>query len=155
MQISARQAKPVTRRSLIIVWLTLSLCLSAFADANAQSAGKPAEVSEPLLAGITKMAEESAAPLLNFFKVHLTRYELSGLVQAISAKAMTSRSIPSAQNFQQYVRDTMQSSRDPSLDYWKTPYAFQRNGKIGAVFSAGPDRRYGTADDIRQEFELP
>ena len=138
---------------------TGALVLALAGSAGAHAADTPADSpAAPILQSLIKMAEQYAIPMIDFFKVQLTRHELSGLAQVVSAKAMTQRaSIPTPQTFPQYVRDNMQASpsRDPSLDHWKTPYAFQRNGQIGVIFSAGPDRRYGTPDDIRHEIQLP
>jgi hypothetical protein len=34
------------------------------------------------------------------------------------------------------------------LDSWRTPYRFEKNGKAWTITSAGPDRKFGTKDDV-------
>jgi hypothetical protein len=34
------------------------------------------------------------------------------------------------------------------VDSWRTPYRFEKNGKTWTITSAGPDRKFGTKDDV-------
>ena len=34
------------------------------------------------------------------------------------------------------------------VDSWRTPYRFEKNGKAWTITSAGPDRKFGTKDDV-------
>ncbi|MBF0430794.1 MAG: hypothetical protein HQK83_05915 [Fibrobacteria bacterium] len=50
-----------------------------------------------------------------------------------------------------YIRNNMQSdlpNRDTSVDIWQTPYRVREKGTGFVVSSAGPDKKFGTSDDI-------
>jgi hypothetical protein len=104
--------------------------------------------------GIYASMQESN-PLIDYAKVALTQYEISTISRFVVYNAIGKNKVPTPQNFRQYLRETMQSSRDPSLDYWDQPYIMQRKGKTVIILSSGPDKKRGTADDIKQEFSLP
>jgi hypothetical protein len=101
----------------------------------------------------TSMQETN--PLIDYAKVAMTQYEISTISRFIVYNAVGKNKVPTPQNFRQYLRETMQSSRDPSLDYWDQPYILLRKGKTFTVISSGPDKKRGTADDIKQEISVP
>lgn len=109
----------------------------------------------PMRAGIGDALGDFAKPIIDFAKSTMVKYEMSSLAKTIQAKAYGKNIIPTPENFRQYVRDSMQSSRDPSLDLWDMPYKFERKGKLGVIVSYGPDKKKGTSDDIRHEVDLP
>jgi hypothetical protein len=109
----------------------------------------------PIQAGLMDSVEEMFAPFFDGLKTTMVKYEMSSMARTISAKAFGKNIIPTPGNFRQYLRDSMTSSKDASLDMWGTPYSFDRKGKAGYIISAGPDKKKGTADDLRQEVSLP
>jgi len=41
---------------------------------------------------------------------------------------------------------------DCRLDPWRTPYLLEKNGKTWRITSAGPDSKFGTEDDLTNEW---
>ena len=37
---------------------------------------------------------------------------------------------------------------DDLVDAWRTPFRFEKDGKAWTITSAGPDRKFGTKDDV-------
>ena len=37
------------------------------------------------------------------------------------------------------------------VDPWRTPFRFEKNGRLWAITSAGPDRKFNTNDDMTNE----
>lgn len=108
-----------------------------------------------IAAGGVYTSMQESNPLIDYAKSTLTKYEISTMARFVSYNAIGKNRVPTPQNFAKYLRETMQSSRDPSLDYWDKPYLFERRGKKCTIMSLGPDKKRGTSDDIRQEFVLP
>ena len=134
-------------QSIQLAILLFALTVSSVSRSNTDST--------VMKAGLIEMAESYAAPLINFAKTILVKYELSAMARTITVKAIGKNIVPTPATFRQYLRETMQSSRDPSLDMWDTPYVFQRKGKIGIITSCGPDKKCGTADDLLTKVDLP
>lgn len=119
------------------------------------SAPLPAEIQYEARAGLIEYVEDQMKPVINYFKIILTKHEMSTMARSITVKAIGKGIVPTPANFRQYIRDSMQSSRDPSLDQWNTPYAFERKGKQGLIVCLGPDKKRGTPDDIVYQVTLP
>ena len=94
-------------------------------------------------------------PIIDYAKVVMTNYEVSTMARFMVYNAIGKGRSPTPANFSKYLREMMQASRDPAMDYWEKPYLFERKGKHCVIISTGPDKKRGTADDIRYEFDLP
>jgi len=59
--------------------------------------------------------------------------------------------INNQQQLRQFIRQRVrikgQPNADSSLDVWGTPFNYQQTPQKFTLLSAGPDRRFGTADD--------
>lgn len=104
--------------------------------------------------GIYTSTQESN-PLIDYAKSTMTQYEISTMARFMIYNAIGKNRVPTPQNFSKYLQETMQSSRNPSLDFWDKPYLLERRGRKFAIISTGPDKKRGTTDDIRYDFELP
>lgn len=112
-------------------------------------------VPATVAAGGIYVSTQESNPLIDYAKTTMTSYEISTMARFIVYNSVGKNKVPTPRGFSDYLRESMQSSRDPSLDYWDKPYLFERRGKRCAILSMGPDMKKGTADDIRYDFELP
>jgi len=88
----------------------------------------------------------------------LASVEINNIARAIRIDYEDSHRLP-LDNFSQFLKQNMveasgKSTRDHSRDSWGTPYRLQQTATGFAILSAGPDKVWETADDIRQEFTL-
>jgi len=143
---------------VVIIIFVFLMDAKSFGILNFLSSSKQMNIG-PVRADLSEVIGNELSKLLspfsNYIKTILVTYELSTMARTIEVKAIGKNIFPTPENFPQYLRDTMQSSRDPSLDLWGTPYVFERRGKVGIITSCGPDKQRGTSDDIRQELQLP
>jgi hypothetical protein len=71
-------------------------------------------------------------------------------VHLIEADAV-SNGLPAPERYSGYLRDSggyTLGGRDMSQDPWETPYTLSIEGDTYSVRSAGPDKEYGTEDDV-------
>lgn len=108
-----------------------------------------------IAAGGVYASTQETNPLIDYAKAVMVQYEMSTMSRFITYNAIGKNIVPTSRNFTEYLRESMQSSRDPALDMWDEPYIFERDGRDCAVVSKGPDKKRGTEDDIRVEFQLP
>ena len=88
----------------------------------------------------------------------LASVEINNIARAIRMDYEDSRRLP-LDNFSEFLELNMveaggKKTRNRSRDSWGTPYRLQQTAKGFAIQSAGPDRAWGTADDISREFTL-
>jgi hypothetical protein len=63
----------------------------------------------------------------------------------------------SQSEFRAFVRERVRigkSQADPSIDPWGTPLRVEFHGRLMRVMSAGPDKTFGTADDLKGEQDI-
>jgi hypothetical protein len=89
----------------------------------------------------------------------LTKSRIVAILDAAVLEAAGSEdfTFASQEEFRGFVRQRVRMGKgkgDPAKDQWGTPLRCEIRGKIFKVFSAGPDRTFGTADDLAGEQEL-
>ncbi len=94
-------------------------------------------------------------------KVSTTQGELASISQIIYLEWVADEKLPPAESIQEMIRTNMTAAgnRDVSKDTWGTSYAYaavNENGQDIAfiLLSAGPDKQYGTDDDIQLKRKL-
>ncbi|MGZ3691639.1 MAG: hypothetical protein ACXVAX_09055 [Pseudobdellovibrio sp.] len=97
---------------------------------------------------------------LNFFTVAGVQVEMSNICKVIKLDSIDGQ-IPSEdpEKFAAYVRANIKTQdgkpgRDFSKDMWNTPYKLEIKGRIATVVSAGPDKQFGTKDDVRASTDI-
>ena len=86
--------------------------------------------------------------------------EISDILRFIHLDAIDGpQGVPTSQGFADYLRRNMKTdghgaSRDVSLDLWQSPYQIEMMGNRVIVKSAGPDRVFGSADDIASGLDI-
>ena len=109
-------------------------------------AGGAAASSPNLKAQIAKLMEST--------KVVATQQEVSDIAKMVHMDTFDSTN-PRPDEFPQYLRRNMRTTngikRDTALDQWGVAYrlVYDRKKTELVVTSAGPDKRYDTADDIK------
>ncbi len=108
--------------------------------------------------GVTAMKEGSE--VVDKFQVAATQnVELKGIAQAVAMHYTDSQQLP-VENFGDFLRENMRTAdgqppkRDPAIDPWETPYQLLQVNKGFQVRSAGPDKEYGTEDDLIHAYDL-
>jgi hypothetical protein len=111
----------------------------------------------------TKLGQEQLRFVFNISGAVTTQTELSAIARQIYVDFITGsedRRLPAESEafWTDYIGRNMRSQapgRDCSRDIWNTPYRVRETGGADygvatgfAVTSAGPDRKFGTADDI-------
>ena len=79
------------------------------------------------------------------------QYEIGQIINILELDSLTGESFPDPQTFSEFLRNNMRSkaqTRDTSKDQWGNPYRLELNGATATVRSAGPDKQFGSADDI-------
>ena len=110
----------------------------------------------------TKIGKDQFAYVMNITGTVVTQQEVSALCRMIYAEFVVNEErFPNRSDalWTEYIRSRMQTNargRDKGQDIWQTAYRVQvfkevhgRGGQTGfSVISAGPDREFGTGDDI-------
>ena len=97
--------------------------------------------------------------LINSVQVDTTvNVEINNIGRALRAYYVETNGLP-LDNFTKWLDENMteeggKRTRDHTKDMWGTPYRLERRGNGFAVMSAGPDRAWGTADDIVGTYDL-
>lgn len=91
---------------------------------------------------------------LNQLKQAQVKNDFEKLAAAVEKFKAKTQSLPSAQNIAE-LNDVLYPAYLPGIlrvDPWSTEYDFHLNSKDSyTIVSAGPDRKFGTADDMRFE----
>jgi hypothetical protein len=79
-------------------------------------------------------------------------YEMESIAQMVHLGIVTGEE-PTPQNFSNYLRENLlvrvaYSQRDTSLDFWGSPYKLSKKRGRFLITSAGPDKKFGTKDDM-------
>ena len=77
-----------------------------------------------------------------------TSYRLAEIARGISEHMARNNPVPAGAEFSAYLRDYYRSDT-ADIDSWGSAFFLGAVGSEIRVFSAGPDRRAGTDDDIR------
>jgi hypothetical protein len=113
----------------------------------------------PLLtiaAGSTAAADK-LKPVLDYSRVVAVQVEVNEIGKMLALDRVTDGAIVSPDAFPDYLRQHMRASssspkgsqvRDLAQDQWGSPYKLETGTSKAKVLSAGPDRRFGTGDDI-------
>ncbi|MEX2526652.1 MAG: hypothetical protein WEA09_03365 [Gemmatimonadota bacterium] len=96
---------------------------------------------------------ETIQPALNPAYAWMTRGEMDQMISDLELADRTSGGIPAGRGeFEPWLerRYPQEASR---VDGWDTMYRLEASRNQFTVISAGPDREFGTADDIRMTAE--
>jgi hypothetical protein len=100
---------------------------------------------------------EVQTAVYDIVRVYQTKQELAGQVHMLESDSVAN-GLPAPERYAHYLRDSggyALGGRDLSQDPWETPYTLSIDGNTYCVRSAGPDRQYGTEDDVFVEREVP
>jgi hypothetical protein len=115
-----------------------------------------------MVGGGVKFAQQSAG-LLSIVETSTVQTELSQMAQVIRLDALTDpQSVPTPETFSAYLKRMMTNTsgrtdivRDYSLDRWGQPFRLLvSSDSERSIASAGPDKRFGTQDDLTVKFRL-
>jgi hypothetical protein len=106
-----------------------------------------------VLYGIYKGLEK-AKPLIHVFERFTVEVEVTNIIRFMQTDAVGSE-LPTPEAFEGYLKKHVKTAipgRDTSLDYWGTPFKLEIHERIVIISSAGPDKQFGTEDDIHGSF---
>ena len=116
----------------------------------------------PLLvvgAGVYKNSDKISR-ILNLATVAGVQIEMKSICKQIKLDSIDG-TLPSVEpaEFAKYLRANIRSqdgqgNRDYSNDMWGMPYRLVIKDRIATVSSAGPDKVFGTSDDVRASTDL-
>ena len=87
----------------------------------------------------------------------VTRQRMTAILDAatLAGAAGDSVDLSSQATFRNFVRHAVRvknnSKADASLDQWGTPLKAELRGPMLALTSAGPDKKFGTTDDLKAQ----
>lgn len=98
--------------------------------------------------------------LMDYGTVSAVQAEMSGIAKVIKLSSIEGE-IPESdpEKFAQYLRTYMGAqsdkvNRDFSKDMWQTPYKLEITEGGAVIISAGPDKSFGSKDDIKATVKL-
>jgi len=80
-----------------------------------------------------------------------TRAKVGQLTHILQAEAAAGRPVPTRSSELPALLERSPRVEDLSKDAWATPFGIERQRFVVRVVSAGPDRTFGTEDDIKGE----
>lgn len=88
-------------------------------------------------------------------KVFRTKLFLSAIKRRLTEEMLASRRVPT--DWSSFIAGTFHSEGKPldDIDPWGNPYRFTTTDSQVLIVSAGPDQRYGSADDLEQAVDKP
>jgi hypothetical protein len=96
---------------------------------------------------------DTVRPVLDPAMRWSTNGQMDRITRDLATADRTSTSIPETQaQFQRWL-GSRYMTENAALDAWKTPYRIEVGERSFRVISAGPDREFGTADDLVSEGE--
>jgi hypothetical protein len=109
-------------------------------------------------AGVLKKnlgALEKSLDVLGAVQGAASSTEMSEIARAVRMRYLETNALP-LDNFGDFLRESMaqasgKRTRDPSRDLWGTPFRLEKTAGGFRVLSAGPDRAWGTHDDLSSE----
>lgn len=110
-----------------------------------------------LVAGIYKGADR-IKPLLQTGNVMQAQVELQGISRLVTAEIVSGNPIE-PRNFSEYLKKNLvlqnnDFQKDTSKDPWGIAYQLRYEKTRAVIRSAGPDRQYGTPDDLQTSVRL-
>lgn len=88
-------------------------------------------------------------------KQRLTAIADAAMLQAAAGEELSLSSPASCRAFiKKFVRLKGSAKGDPSVDQWGQPIRCQMKGSLLALDSAGPDKQFGTKDDIKASADI-
>ena len=90
----------------------------------------------------------------------VTKRRMVAVLEAVSLEAASAEDFDmgSQADFRAFIKKSVRNGKDlksdPSVDEWGMPFHYERHGAVFKVISAGPDRKFGTKDDIVQQEEI-
>lgn len=104
---------------------------------------------------VAKNHKRWQARVENAARVFETELFFTGFSRRLTEEMIASRQVP--RDWAQFISDSF-SSKGKKLtdrDPWDTPYRFLVSPKAVEIASAGPDRRFGTPDDLSRSIARP
>ena len=95
-------------------------------------------------------AEPYVQPVLDPVYEWQTTGRVNEIAKAILTQTDMDRPPPTSRTFGEFLQHRY-ASEAAARDSWGTPYYLRRSHRSITVGSAGPDRKVGTADDIRSD----
>lgn len=97
-------------------------------------------------------AFERSVDILGTVQTTASTVEMNEIARAVRMHYLETNHLP-LDNFPAFLRESMtqasgKRTRDPSADLWGTPFRIEKTPYGFRVLSAGPDRKWGTADDL-------
>jgi hypothetical protein len=104
------------------------------------------------------MIKSQMGKILNITQSTAVQVEVNDISKMIYLDTIDGTAPKDQNQFVDYVRRNMRTktgqSRDTSKDFWGTEYRYEHpSGRIRVV-SAGPDKQFGTDDDISSGYQL-
>ena len=113
-----------------------------------------------MTAGVMASADK-LKPILMATQTTATQFEVNEITKMIKLDYISAPDqLPTAENFGEYlkknmrVQDPTHADRDVAADQWGTAYKFEREDTVVRVISAGPDKAFGTDDDVYSRRKL-
>jgi hypothetical protein len=101
---------------------------------------------------------EAQTAIYDTIHVYQAKQEIAGQVHMMETDAIAN-GLPSPETYAHYLRDSgtyKLGGRDASQDPWETPYKLEMNEDgTYCIRSAGPDKQYGTEDDVTVVRDVP
>ena len=97
-------------------------------------------------------AFEKSVDILGAAQTTASSVEMSEIARAVRMHHLESNTLP-LDNFEAFLKEHMtqvsgKRTRDPSRDLWGTPFRIAKTPVGFKILSAGPDRKWGTVDDM-------
>ena len=97
-------------------------------------------------------AFEKSVDILGTVQTTASGVEMNEIARAVRMHYLETNRLPT-DNFSAFLRESMaqaggKRTRDPSADLWGTAFRIEKTPKGFRVLSAGPDRKWGTPDDL-------
>lgn len=90
---------------------------------------------------------------LGVVKLSVSGTELGGIDKALLVYKHTTGDYPQEEQFRQFLSENLLSrgGKDQGLDQWGSSYSYKRYSNGYRITTAGPDKRFGTEDDLYLE----
>lgn len=103
-------------------------------------------------------AFEQSMDILGAVQTTASSVEMSEIARAVRMYHLESNTLP-LDHFEAFLKEHMtqasgKRTRDPSRDLWNTPFRIAKTRDGFKILSAGPDKKWGTADDVSSAHAL-
>jgi hypothetical protein len=101
---------------------------------------------------------KNAEPLLDYTRIFAVQTEINSISQIIHLESLDGQRLDPSQ-FEGFLKKHMSvqgkdATRDVSKDIWGSSYKLEVRDNFATVISAGPDKKFGTNDDVRGSTRL-